>query len=78
MKGQAYSVEWNVRDRDETHFVRMRMFVAQNKTGVSAEPGASNLTRFERLQQKMIYEAAQPKPHNFVIKEAQIPSVTAQ
>jgi len=78
MKGQAYSVEWNVRDREETHFVRLRMFVAQNKTGVSAEPGASDLTRFEQLQQKMIYEAAQPKPHNFVIKPAPLSPVTAQ
>jgi lysophospholipase L1-like esterase len=78
MKGQAYTVEWNIRDRDETHFVRMRMFVAQNKTGVSAEPGATNLTEFERLQQKLIYEAAQPKPHNFIIKAAPMPPVTAQ
>jgi lysophospholipase L1-like esterase len=71
MRSQASTVQWQVRDREETHFVRLRMFVAQNKTGVSAEPAAAELTKFEQLQEKMLYEAAQPKPHTFLIQAAQ-------
>jgi lysophospholipase L1-like esterase len=73
MKNQAYTVQWQIRDRDETHFVRLRMFIAQNKTGISAEPGASDLTKFELVQQNLIYQAAQPKPHTFLIQPAPTP-----
>jgi len=70
MLGQAFTVQWQVRDRETTHAVRLRMFVAQNKTGFSAEPGASDLTKFEEVQQNLIYEAAQPKPHDFIVHTA--------
>ncbi len=68
MRGQAYQVGWQVRDRDETHFVRMRMLMNEQNTGLSAEPGATDLAAFERVQQKKIDEAAQPRPHDFELK----------
>lgn len=72
MRGQAYGVSWQVRDRDETHFVRMRMLMNEQNTGLSAEPGATDLAAFERVQQKKIYEAVQPKPHDFELKSVPI------
>lgn len=68
MRGQAYSVSWLVRDRDEAHSIRLRMLVNQLKTGLAAEPGASDLIQFEQALQKQIYEAAQPRPHRYQIK----------
>jgi lysophospholipase L1-like esterase len=68
MRGQAFRVSWLVRDRDEAHHVRLRMFANQIKTGVSAEPGASDLSRFEKESQSLIYEAAQPLPHHYQLK----------
>jgi rhamnogalacturonyl hydrolase YesR len=46
------------------------MLVNQWKTGTAAEPGASDLTRFEVIEQKLIDEEAQPHPHTFEIKPA--------
>jgi lysophospholipase L1-like esterase len=68
MRGQAYQVSWLVRDRDDAHYVRLRMFVNQMKTGVSAEPGASDLSQFEKQLQQRIYEMAQPRPHQYQLK----------
>jgi lysophospholipase L1-like esterase len=73
MVGQAYPVEWQIRDRDVTNFIRLRMFVHQFKDGVPAEPGATDLLKFESDQQKLIYELAQPKPHKFLIKAIATP-----
>jgi hypothetical protein len=67
MRGQAYSVSWLIRDRDDAHYVRLRMLVNQWKTGVNAEPGATDLTHFEDILQTRIYDEAQPRPHNFRI-----------
>ena len=68
MRGQAYQVSWLIRDRDDAHYVRLRMFVNEMKNGVPAEPGAKDLTQFEQQLQKQIYEAAQPRPHTYQIK----------
>ena len=68
MRGQAYSVEWIARDRDETHYVRMQMLINDMKSGASSEKAAAELTAFEQIQQKQIYAAAQPKPHKFNLK----------
>jgi lysophospholipase L1-like esterase len=70
MRGQAYRVSWLVRDRDDTHYVRLRMFANEFKTGLSAQPGATDLTKFEQVQQQHIYEEAQPVQHTFQIKAA--------
>jgi hypothetical protein len=73
MRGQSYSVRWLIRDRDEAHYVRLRMFVTEMKKGVSAEPGATDITRFEQALQTQIYEAAQPVPHKFKIEQVVLP-----
>lgn len=67
MRGQAYTVNWLIRDRDDAHYVRLRMFANELKTGASAEPGATDLLRFEQALQKRIYEEAQPLPHQYRI-----------
>jgi lysophospholipase L1-like esterase len=67
MRGQAYTVNWLIRDRDDAHYVRLRMFANELKTGASAEPGATDLLRFEQALQKRIYEEAQPLPHHYRI-----------
>ena len=68
MRGQAYRVSWMIRDRDDAHYVRLRMLVNEFKTGLSAEPGADDLTKFEQVLQQHIYEEAQPIQHAFQIK----------
>jgi len=78
MRGQAYSVRWLVRDREEAHYVRMRMFVTELKTGSPAEPGATDITKFEQALQAQIYEAAQPRPHIFKIKQVANPIQVTQ
>ncbi|WP_263357766.1 SGNH/GDSL hydrolase family protein [Acidicapsa ligni] len=67
MRGQSNAVGWTIRDRDSTHYVRSRMLVSQMKTGISEEQGVRDLIDFEQVQQKMIYELAQPKPHTFQV-----------
>jgi len=69
MRGQAYSVRWLIRDREVAHYIRLRMFVTEMKKGVPAEPGAKNITNFEQALQTQIYEAAQPIPHLFKIRQ---------
>jgi unsaturated rhamnogalacturonyl hydrolase len=68
MVSQAYRVGWEVRDREETHYVRQRMFRSQFKSGVSPEPGASDLLKFEEVQQHEIEEEAQPLAHKFELR----------
>jgi len=69
MRGQAYGVRWLIRDREEAHYIRLRMFVTEMKKGVPAEPGATDITKFEEALQTQIYEAAQPRPHIFKIMQ---------
>jgi len=68
MVSQAYRVGWIVRDREETHFVRQRMYRSQFKSGVSPEPGATDLLKFEEVQQHEIEEESQPLPHHFQLR----------
>ena len=65
MRGQAYAVSWLIRDRDDAHYVRLRMLVNRMKYGDPSEPGAESLLQFESQMQKHIYDTAQPKPHKF-------------
>ena len=69
MHGQAFAVRWLIRDRDDAHYVRLRLYVTEMKTGSPAEPGATEILKFEDALQKQIYEAAQPKPHLYKIKQ---------
>lgn|GEM_PF-248381 len=60
---QAQRVSWMVRDRDETHYVHLRMRIRNADTG--AEEGKDVMQAFENSLEDSIYDAAVPKPHVF-------------
>ena len=60
---QAQRVSWMVRDRDEAHYIHLRMRVRNADTG--AEEGKDVMQAFENGLEDSIYEAATPKPHVF-------------
>jgi predicted GH43/DUF377 family glycosyl hydrolase/lysophospholipase L1-like esterase len=60
---QAQRVSWLVRDRDEAHYIHLRMRVRNADTG--AEEGKDVMQAFENSLEDSIYEAATPKPHVF-------------
>jgi beta-1,2-mannosidase len=60
---QAQRVGWLVRDRDEAHYIHLRMRVRNADTG--AEEGKDVLQSFENSLEDSIYEMAIPKPHVF-------------
>jgi hypothetical protein len=60
---QAQRVSWLVRDRDETHYIHLRMRVRNADTG--GEEGKDVMQAFENSLEDSIYEAAVPKPHVF-------------
>ncbi|MGA8090020.1 MAG: GDSL-type esterase/lipase family protein [Terracidiphilus sp.] len=60
---QAQRVSWLVRDRDETHYIHLRMRVRNADSG--AEEGKDVMQAFENSLEDSIYEAAVPKPHVF-------------
>jgi beta-1,2-mannosidase len=64
MRQQAQRVSWLVRDRDEAHYIHLRMRVRNADTG--AQPGGTDkLQAFENSLEDSIYETAVPKPHAF-------------
>ena len=64
MLHQAQRVSWLVRDRDETHYIHLRMRVRNADTGEQAgKPDV--MQAFENSLEDSIYEAAVPKPHVF-------------
>jgi hypothetical protein len=56
-------VSWLVRDRDETHYIHLRMRVRDADTGT--EEGKDVMQAFENSLEDSIYDAAIPKPHVF-------------
>jgi len=69
MRAQAQRVGWLVRDRDQAHFIHMRMLI--NKADVGAQPGKPDLLEaFENAEEDAIYETAAPKPHVFTLSPA--------
>ena len=65
---QAQRVSWLVRDRDETHYIHLRMRVRNADTG--AEEGKDVMQAFENSLEDSIYDAATPKPHVFRLTQA--------
>jgi len=59
---QAQVVSWLVRDRDETHYIHLRMRVRNADTGSDSK---DVMQAFENSLEDSIYEAATPKPHVF-------------
>lgn len=78
MLSQAYRVGWLVRDREDTHYVRQRMYRSQFKSGTTPEPGATDLLKFEEVQQHEIEDEAQPLPHKFSLMPLTSPVSAAQ
>ena len=65
---QAQRVSWLVRDRDEAHYIHLRMRVRNADTG--AEEGKDVMQAFENSLEDSIYDAAAPKPHVFRLTQA--------
>jgi beta-1,2-mannosidase len=76
MRQQAQRVSWMVRDRDETHYIHLRMRVRNADTGV--EDGADRMQAFEDSLEDSIYAEAAPVPHHFEVKPAPAPVPSAQ
>ncbi len=75
MRGQAGTVRWLIRDRDDAHYVRLRMYVSEMKAGFTAQPAVDDISRFEDSLQQQIETASQPKPHTFRLQPAsEVPS----
>ena len=64
MRQQAQRVSWLVRDRDEAHYIHLRMRVRNADTGAQSG-GTDKLQTFENSLEDSIYETALPKPHVF-------------
>jgi predicted GH43/DUF377 family glycosyl hydrolase/lysophospholipase L1-like esterase len=65
---QAQRVSWLVRDRDEAHYIHLRMRVRNADTG--PDEGKDLMQTFENSLEDSIYEAAMPKPHVFRLTQA--------
>ena len=66
MLHQAQRVSWLVRDRDEAHYIHLRMRVRNADTGEQSG-GGDKLQAFEDSLEDSIYETAVPKPHVFTL-----------
>jgi predicted GH43/DUF377 family glycosyl hydrolase/lysophospholipase L1-like esterase len=66
---QAQRVSWLVRDRDETHYIHLRMRV--RNADMDEQAGKPDVMQaFENSLEDSIYEAALPKPHVFRLTPA--------
>lgn len=66
MLHQAQRVSWLVRDRDEAHYIHLRMRVRNADTGAQSGEG-DKLQAFEHSLEDSIYEEAVPRPHVFTL-----------
>jgi beta-1,2-mannosidase len=60
---QAQRVSWLVRDRDETHYIHLRMRIRKADTG--RDEGEDVMRAFENSLEDSIYETAAPREHVF-------------
>ena len=66
---QAQRVGWLVRDRDEAHYIHLRMRVRNFDSG--AQQGSADvMQRFENSLEDSIYETAAPKAHVYEVRPA--------
>ncbi len=72
---QAQRVSWMVRDRDEAHYIHLRMRVRDADTG--EEDGADRMQAFEDSLEDSIYAEAAPVPHRFELKQAETSAAQA-
>jgi hypothetical protein len=70
MRAQSQRVSWLVRDRDEAHYIHLRMAVRRADAG--AQPGKADvMDAFESSLEDSIYEMAAPAPHVFEVKRVE-------
>jgi hypothetical protein len=67
MRQQAQRVSWMVRDRDEAHYIHLRMRVRNADTGAE-DGGADRMQAFEDSLEDAIYAQATPVEHRFEVK----------
>jgi hypothetical protein len=67
MRAQAQRVSWLIRDRDEAHYIHLRMRVRNADTGAQS-CGSDKLQGFENSLEDSIYETAVPQPHKFTLE----------
>jgi hypothetical protein len=68
MVHQAQRVSWLVRDRDEAHYIHLRMRVRNADTGAQSG-GTDKMQAFENSLEDSIYETAVPRPHVFELTQ---------
>ena len=68
---QAQRVSWLVRDRDEAHYIHLRMRVRRADTG--AAEGKDVMQAFEDSLETSIYETAAPTLHVFKVSPVEEP-----
>ena len=65
---QAQRVSWLVRDRDETHYIHLRMRVRKANTG-ERSGGTDGMQAFEDSLEDSIYVEAAPKTHQYTVRQ---------
>jgi hypothetical protein len=63
---QSQRVSWLVRDRDEAHYIHLRMRVRNANTG-AADGQPDVMQAFEDSLADSIYAEAAPKPHVYTL-----------
>ena len=64
---QAQRVSWLVRDRDEAHYIHLRMRVRNANTGPQTG-GTDVMQAFEDSLEDSIYTEAAPQPHVYTLR----------
>jgi predicted GH43/DUF377 family glycosyl hydrolase len=73
MRHQSQEVSWLVRDRDQAHYIHLRMAIRKFDAG--AQPGQPDvMDAFENSLEDSIYKTAAPKPHIYALTLAVVPS----
>ena len=73
MRHQSQEVSWLVRDRDQAHYIHLRMAIRKFDAG--AQPGRPDvMDAFENSLEDSIYKTAAPKPHIYALTLAAAPS----
>ena len=70
MSDQAQRASWTIRDRDEAHYIHLRMRVNQADTGIESG-GADRMQAFEDSLEDQIYSIVAPVPHRYLLAPAQ-------
>jgi hypothetical protein len=66
MRRQSQEVSWLVRDRDEAHYIHLRMAI--RNFDASAQPGQPDvMDAFENSLEDSIYKTAAPKHHSYAL-----------